>query len=475
MARERRPGIPRSVIFDARIHTVESEIPPLDEVLDGLATDYAEAITRAVEDAVPQGAVPRPFLLLVSASVFPRVELVDDLARMRRRELAFEVSEFPFYEAVELPLLDYLADATLRRCRQAAQAGSRRDLRRHRRGPIDRAELERRRRCSGAWMSSGGRCRQISTSGGSRGQPQISWRPSARPPDRGSLRRRRSGPSAWRRSGPRCGRGQPNFRVALPPSPIATTSSAFSWSRGVGQQLVERLPDLAEWGFRLAPAAGASRMGGLPDLPVGTAWPVFDGRPLNFIAQVDLGELPAVPGHEVMPGAGRLLFFFAVDDALFEPAGAGPDDRARVVYVPPGVEAQEASPPPTVVPYMARTVVAVSRLTLPSPSPSITALGLDHYEMQAYTAAWERSLEMKGTPPTHRYHDQLLGHARPIQEDPRMTPDDQSKDWTLLLAVHDDASICLDLADAGALYFMIPRDALAGGEWDACFVDAQSG
>lgn len=246
-------------------------------------------------------------------------------------------------------------------------------------------------------------------------------------------------------------------------------------SRGVGQQLVERLPDLAEWGFRPAPAAGASRMGGLPDLPVGTAWPVFDGRPLNFIAQVDLGELPAVPGHEVMPGAGRLLFFFAVDDALFEPAGAGPDDRARVVYVPPGVEAQEASPPPTVVPYMARTVVAVSRLTLPSPSPSITALGLDHYEMQAYTAAWERSLEMKGTPPTHRYHDQLLGHARPIQEDPRMTPDDQSKDWTLLLAVHDDASICLDLADAGALYFMIPRDALAGGEWDACFVDAQSG
>ena len=56
-----------------------------------------------------------------------------------------------------------------------------------------------------------------------------------------------------------------------------------------------------------------------------------------------------------------------------------------------------------------------------------------------------------------------------------MTPDDQSKDWTLLLAVHDDASICLDLADAGALYFMIPRDALAGGEWYACFVDAQSG
>ena len=87
--------------------------------------------------------------------------------------------------------------------------------------------------------------------------------------------------------------------------------------------------------------------------------------------------------------------------------------------------------------------------------------------------AWERSLQMKGDPPTHRHNDQVLGHARPIQEDPRLTPQDQAKDWTLLLAVHDDASIGLHLADA-ALYFLMPRDALARSEWDLSFVDAQS-
>jgi uncharacterized protein YwqG len=81
---------------------------------------------------------------------------------------------------------------------------------------------------------------------------------------------------------------------------------------------------------------------------------------------------------------------------------------------------------------------------------------------------------MKGDPPTHRHPDQVLGHPSAVQEDPRTTPDDGSKDWTLLLAVHDDASIGLHLADAGALYFMMPQDALARGEWDLGFVDAQS-
>src|SRR5207237_7059928 len=38
---------------------------------------------------------------------------------------------------------------------------------------------------------------------------------------------------------------------------------------------------------------GASRVGGLPDLPPGVEWPRHDGKRLPFVAQLDLSEFPA--------------------------------------------------------------------------------------------------------------------------------------------------------------------------------------
>ena len=38
---------------------------------------------------------------------------------------------------------------------------------------------------------------------------------------------------------------------------------------------------------------GASRMGGLPDLPPGLAWPDFEGRPLEFLVQINFAETAA--------------------------------------------------------------------------------------------------------------------------------------------------------------------------------------
>ncbi|HET8922072.1 MAG TPA: DUF1963 domain-containing protein [Candidatus Acidoferrum sp.] len=38
---------------------------------------------------------------------------------------------------------------------------------------------------------------------------------------------------------------------------------------------------------------GASKLGGLPDLPVNTAWPDCEGAPLTFIGQISLREIPS--------------------------------------------------------------------------------------------------------------------------------------------------------------------------------------
>jgi len=68
---------------------------------------------------------------------------------------------------------------------------------------------------------------------------------------------------------------------------------------------------------------GGTRIGGPAWLAEGEAWPCGrDGRPMEFLAQVDFGELPPLPDF---PQAGLLQFFIARDD-LF---GADFDDASR--------------------------------------------------------------------------------------------------------------------------------------------------
>lgn len=43
-------------------------------------------------------------------------------------------------------------------------------------------------------------------------------------------------------------------------------------------------------------AQGLSRLGGRPNLPKDVGWPVWNGEPLSFVAQLDLGALPKLRG-----------------------------------------------------------------------------------------------------------------------------------------------------------------------------------
>ncbi len=88
-----------------------------------------------------------------------------------------------------------------------------------------------------------------------------------------------------------------------------------------------------------------TRLGGPVWLPTGTAWPTGnDGRPLEFIAQVDFSALPALPDF---PTAGLIQLFIGRDDVygadfdwpargnfrlLFHPDGATGDGS---MHAPP--------------------------------------------------------------------------------------------------------------------------------------------
>jgi uncharacterized protein YwqG len=103
--------------------------------------------------------------------------------------------------------------------------------------------------------------------------------------------------------------------------------------------LAKRIADvrsLSRAGLRLTPAtagaaAGASRLGGSPDVPEGFEWPTWDGRELAFLGQLDLAEIAAIDPELPLPHEGLLLFFYDLES---RPSGLDPAHRGscRVVH-----------------------------------------------------------------------------------------------------------------------------------------------
>jgi hypothetical protein len=56
-------------------------------------------------------------------------------------------------------------------------------------------------------------------------------------------------------------------------------------------------------------APGQSRIGGVPDLPESFAWPAFEGKPMAFLAQLNLAEIPANVHLKPLPTRGLLYVF----------------------------------------------------------------------------------------------------------------------------------------------------------------------
>jgi uncharacterized protein YwqG len=102
---------------------------------------------------------------------------------------------------------------------------------------------------------------------------------------------------------------------------------------------------LARSGYRLVPTGmrtgvGASKLGGVPDLPAGVQWPLFQWRdellPMLFLGQIALDEL--VGGDWFAQAGGLLSFFYAaaakrrlpkIDSGLGRTRPQGPSSPAQ--------------------------------------------------------------------------------------------------------------------------------------------------
>lgn len=80
---------------------------------------------------------------------------------------------------------------------------------------------------------------------------------------------------------------------------------------------------------------GASKFGGMPDLPGDRAWPEFRRKLLKFVGQINLADIASTQLVGELPAEGLLSFFVFDDCALSgEVAGGGASGASKVFFSP---------------------------------------------------------------------------------------------------------------------------------------------
>lgn len=284
---------------------------------------------------------------------------------------------------------------------------------------------------------------------------------------------------------------------------------------------------------RSVDVAGATRLGGAPDLPRGTAWPLrpvppdaaqraeemkqhFDWiarhivreLPFEFLAQIDLAEAARYPDHaRGLPAEGRLLFFW---DGVFGLHTAGPA-ACRVIWdaspignlerlaIPSLLEELEVAYDPSgrfrkpyVYPVRAMRLAPIVHLPDRHAAefqvdPALQQLGdrEDHEESYALLTALDEG--QFATDGRGARRQRFLGSPSPEQDDPRFDAvvangfspprwDKQQLAEASRLALEWQLLLQLDLGDLsqqdlteGTVYFLIRKQDLGSRDFSAVY------
>lgn len=237
-----------------------------------------------------------------------------------------------------------------------------------------------------------------------------------------------------------------------------------------------------------------SRIGGLPSLPDDIPWPLWKGKPMAFLCQLGLREIPAGCERHGLPDSGVLCFFYNQEQETW---GFDPKDEGswRVIYAaaadigdarraaPDGLEKGSI--------YPEKPVVLTPVETYPDcQDDRVGALDLSDDQIDEYD---EWRLRGFGDAPQH----QLFGHPTPVQgnymdldcqlvsnglycgkpsgyRDPRAAELEKGRqDWMLLLQLDSDDDAGMMWGDCGMLYFWIRKDDLRAGRFDKCWMILQ--
>jgi uncharacterized protein YwqG len=200
---------------------------------------------------------------------------------------------------------------------------------------------------------------------------------------------------------------------------------------------------------------GRSRVGGQPDLPSAASWPKSDeGRPMEFILQVDLEEA-GVPGF---PQSGLLQFFYDLDACVW--GGTPGDERHyRVLFHETGV---------SLAPVRSQAMAIDERAI--AFAPAISLPPVDEIELPAELEDEYTSLAW-----TSDTVHQLGGHPMEIQNPVVDYLDhvEDGRNYRLLLQLDSEEPLGLLWGDVGRIFLMIHRDDLVAAKFDRVELNLQ--
>ena len=246
--------------------------------------------------------------------------------------------------------------------------------------------------------------------------------------------------------------------------------------QGVPQAMGETIIRLLRPSIRLLPQPapktrpGASRIGGLPDLPQGTRWPVYlgppkpdekwealKGEPLAFLLQVNLAEVAPFDVGGQLPASGLLHFFYLDTIARFN-LFPSHGEVIHVRYTPPGgARLRRLAAPHNLPPREVYRDFALSpRLEWTVPRwddlEETAEIGdleeTDDIDSMSHVddlldELVEEAADVQGLGPWSRPKHRMLGYPDFIQEHGR------AKGWTLLLQVDSDPRFTTPADDDG--------------------------
>lgn len=237
---------------------------------------------------------------------------------------------------------------------------------------------------------------------------------------------------------------------------------------------------------------GASKLGGLPDLPPGVEWPTRDGYPLGFLGQFAIADVPEVEGEVRLPGRGLLSVFFIQQ---LETWGHEPTDWGawRLLYRrdTAGLSRVRRAParafywdePEFDEPFRACRVWYETVTTYPAPGAQFHKRD----DWSAVSGAYYDITRGRRGAPGHQFFGHefdpysqapyrcvlltnglRVGVARSRDEQARVDAlvETQQGDWVLLLQIQADDETQWNWGDIDTLYFWIRRQDLEAGEFD---------
>lgn len=225
-----------------------------------------------------------------------------------------------------------------------------------------------------------------------------------------------------------------------------------------------------------------SSLGGSPLLPPGASWPMWQDMPLDYLARINLAELP--PSKIARSSHGILEFFYGSDANEQQPWGSLEEEKGSgaVIFIPDPTFAEHPSKPeaagirPSLVPleFQVATIMAETE------------------EMNDRFYEYVRPLQENIRNQTYAIRDakndfEPFGHR--VLSAPARVQGDMDDDlaqaaqwlglpsgtsWVMLLQLESDKTVDWTWSDDGAIYFWIPAEDLAQGRFDRVWVILQS-